>query len=104
MNYFQQAVEDAKRYRDHLVEPHPQNPYITVTTMMLGPDNVTKVPCGESTFPRCQADEFIKGVLTITSMDDGYEMRIYAPGEWAEAVAYDAFGHLSYLIAASCRP
>jgi len=98
MNFFQQAVEDAKRYRDQVVEPQMQNPYVVVTTTCLGPDNVTRVPCGEASFPRCQADEFIKGVLTITSMDDGYEMRVYAPGEWAEATAFDAFGHISYYL------
>lgn len=86
INYFRQAIEDARRYRDQVVEPQMHNPYVRVV-----------LPIGESSFPRCDADEFVKGVLTITSMDDGYVMREYRPGEWLEVVAYDAFGHLSYM-------
>lgn len=85
VNFFQQAVDDAKAFREvHAPEPH--NPYVRVT-----------LPIGEATFPRCDADEFTTGVLTITSQDDGYVMRDYQPGEWIEVVAYDAFGHLSYM-------
>lgn len=96
-NYFQQAVDDAKRYRDQVTEPSMQNPYVCVTLTCVGPDNVTRVPCGDATFTRCDADEFVKGVLTITSIDSGWVMREYQPGEWIQAVAYDAFGHISYM-------
>lgn len=89
VNYFQQAVDDAKAYRDRVVEPEPLNPYVRVV-----------LPIGEATFPRCEADVFQKGILTITAIDDGYVMRNYEPGEWREAVAYDAFGHLSYCVVA----
>lgn len=103
-SYFDQAVEDAKRYRDQVIEPEPepQNPYVRVTTMIPGPEGKL-VPCGEATFPRCEADEFETGVLTITSIDDGYVMQDYQPGQWKEAVAYDAFGHLSYMRIADLR-
>lgn len=87
INFFQRAVDDAKAYRDRVVEPEAHNPYVRVTLL----------PVGEATFPRCDVDEFVKGVLTVTSMDDGYVMREYQPGQWAEAVAYDAFGHVSYM-------
>ncbi len=97
-NYFQQAVEDAKRYRDAVVEPQPQNPYVRVTLTAIGPDGVTWVPCGDATFPRCHADIFTRGRLTVTSMDDGAVMRELNPYEWIEAVGYDCYGHISYLL------
>jgi hypothetical protein len=95
-NYFQQAIDDAKAYRDRVVAPQPHNPYVQVTTMAIGPDNVTLVPCGDATFPRCDAEETSAGALIISSMDDGYVMREYRAGEWAEAVGYDAFGQIAY--------
>lgn len=104
MNYLQQAIDDAKAYRDRVLDPQPQNPYVTVTLTVVGPDNLTRVPCGDATFPRCEADEFTKGVLTMTAIDDGFVVREYQPGEWIEAVAYDAFGHLSYMRIADLQP
>ena len=97
-NYFQQAVDDAKAYRDRVVEPQPHNPFVQVTLTAIGPDNHTRVPCGEATFPRCHADVFEHGTLTITAMDDGFVMRQYPRGEWVDATAYGADGHLSYLL------
>lgn len=49
-------------------------------------------PIGESTFPRCHADVFTPGVLTVTAHDDGAVMREFPAGTWERATAYDERG------------
>ena len=44
---------------------------------------------GDTFHSRCTADEFIPGVLTISSLDEPDRLplpRVYGPGDWIEAV------------------
>jgi hypothetical protein len=88
-----EARRESKVYRDY-------EPAVKVTLFVLGPDNQTRVPCGEATFPRCQADVFTAGELTITSRDTDETVRTYQPGEWHEAVCYGYHGDIDYVIRA----
>lgn len=71
-------------------------PPVVVVPTILGPDNVTRVPCGEDTYPRAVADQFQAGRLTISSAADDSEIRVYAPGTWAEVTVYGPDGHVAY--------
>lgn len=94
MDYFELAAADAKSHRDRLVKEHPSS--VVVVPMILGPDNQTMVPCGEVSFPRCVADQFEAGRLTVSSLDTGEDMRIYEPGTWAECTVYGPDDHILY--------
>lgn len=50
----------------------------------------------DDTYPRCVADEFTTGYLTITAIDDGSVLRVYKPWEWAEGRTFDARGYSLY--------
>lgn len=94
---FEQAVNRAKAYRDQVISARRDYAStVVVVPMVIGPDNLTKVPCGEVTCPRCVADQFEKGRLSVTSIDDGYELRSYEPDEWAECTVYGSDGHILY--------
>lgn len=94
MGFLEIAATQAKAYRDRvLADPHIDT--VVVVPTVMGPSGY-RVPCGTVHFPRCHADQFESGRLTITAMDNGYVMRVYEPGEWAECAAYGPDGHLSY--------
>ena len=44
---------------------------------------------GEVFFSRCTADIFEIGTLTITSLEDEREVRVYPPGVWRSCTVYD---------------
>ena len=94
---FDLAASQAKAYRDQVIRARRDYAStVVVVPMVLGPDNVTMVPCGEVVCPRCVADQFEKGRLTITSIDDGYELRNYGPTEWYACTVYGSDGHILY--------
>lgn len=97
--YFGFAAGLARKYRDDVIRARQHSDFasrVTVVTKALGPDNHTLVPCGEANFPRCVADQFEKGRLTITAIDDRYEMRIYEPDQWDACTVYGPDGHILY--------
>lgn len=55
---------------------------------------------GSATFPRCTADEFERGVLTVTALDDGRVVRIFTGDTWREATIYDRRGYPEALFTA----
>lgn len=62
------------------------NPYVHVVNRI-----------GESFFPRCTMDLFERDRLTITSLDDpSAPPRVFEPGTWREATAFDARHDLLY--------
>lgn len=94
----QLATHDAKAYRDQVLAARGNHEYVTsvvVTETVMGP-NGYRVACGQASFPRCHADQFTTGVLTIASMDDGYELRVYLPGFWKDCTCYGPDGHIAY--------
>lgn len=95
-DYFAQAAQTARTFRDQVVRDFA--PACRVGLTVIGPDNVTRVPCGEATFPRAQADVFAAGILTITSRDDDSILREYAPGQWTEATVYGFHGDIDYCL------
>lgn len=50
-------------------------------------------PLGESTFPRCTVDEFVTGVLTVSSVDTQEPIREFEQFEWLHATAYTEAGY-----------
>lgn len=96
LNYFDLAKRGAERYRDQVVRDFA--PSCKVGLTVLGPDGVTRVPCGEATFPRAQADVFAQGILTVTSRDDESILREYQPGQWTEATVYGFNGDIDYCL------
>lgn len=96
------AADLAKDYRNAVIQGSTE--YVTsvvVGETVMGP-NGYRVPCGESSFPRCHADQYKSdGWLTITSMDNGYEIRHYAPGQWASCTVFQPDGHIAYAWEAS---
>lgn len=54
-------------------------------------------------YPRCHADVFTEGTLTITADDSSATVREYSAGEWLEAVAYGPDGHISYALKPGAR-
>ena len=48
-----------------------------------------ELPIGWATYPRCIADVFDHGVLTITTTDDNVALQVYPPDQWIEAAVYD---------------
>lgn len=50
----------------------------------------------DDTFARCVADVFEDGILTITSVDNGYLMKEYRPDQWREVTVYAASGYPEY--------
>jgi len=90
------AATLAKDYRDAVVAGSTE--YVTsvvVTETVLGPSG-RRVPCGEASYPRCHADQFKAGELTISSMDDGHDVRVYPKGTWTHCSAYGPDGHVAY--------
>lgn len=56
-----------------------------------------ELPIGWATYPRCLADVFDHGVLTITTTDDNLELQVYLPDQWIEAAVYDdSTGYVVY--------
>ena len=96
VDYFQIAVTNARAQAKRIARDF--EPAVKVITTAIGPDNCTMVPCGEATFPRCQADVFDNGVLTITSRDDDAIIREFQPGQWVEAVVYDRNDQIDYCL------
>ena len=45
---------------------------------------------GSAVFSRCTADVFTTDTLTISSIDDGAEIRVLGPGQWHECIVFDA--------------
>lgn len=95
---FDQTVQRAKQYRDDVIRARREDfaCSVVVVTKALGPDNVTLVPCGESSFPRCVADQFETKRLTVSAIDNGYEMRVFEPNEWDSCAVFGPDGHLLY--------
>jgi len=58
---------------------------------------------GEAYFSRCDCDVFTKDTLTITSVDDGREIRVIPPGEWIEAICLKS-GNPLYAFKSTTRP
>lgn len=82
-----------RAYTDALAMHQPR---IVVQIPALTTVGVTAEPLS---FPRCHADVFDADTLTITSMD-GLTVREFGAGEWLDATAYGADGHIRY----SLRP
>lgn len=93
MDYFQMARVSAERFRFQVFNA---NAIVVRRTIEGGINGAFTV----ATFPRCEADVFEKGVLTITAKDDGFVLREYQPGEWIDATAYDANDHIQYHLSA----
>jgi hypothetical protein len=97
-DYFQIATEQAKAYRDQILKAR-QPEYVTrvevVPTLVCG-DRGNRAACGTVYFSRCHADQFEAGRLTITTIDDGREMRVFEPGTWAECTVYGPDDHVLY--------
>lgn len=55
-------------------------------------------------FARCVADEFVAGVLLVTSIDTEEIVEAFGPGLWAEATVYDRQGYPAYHIARERTP
>ncbi len=73
-----------------------REPTVIVQLAELGPAGVG-VAAMPRDYPRCHADVFsIDGTLTITATDSGVTVREYVAGEWLEATAYGADGHICY--------
>lgn len=90
------AIDGAKALRADVLAGSTE--YVTsvvVQETVMGPSG-RRVPCGEARYPRCHADQFTTGWLTITSMDDGRELRTYGPGQWVECMVYGPDGHVAY--------
>ena len=90
------ATDLAKDYRNAVIQGSTE--YVTsvvVTETVLGPSG-RRVPCGEASYPRCHADQFQNGWVTVTSMDDGREIRVYGPGQWTQCTCYGPDGHIAY--------
>lgn len=51
---------------------------------------VTREDYGQDSYPRCVAEEFTDGELTITAIDDQAVMHVYKAGKWQRATVYDA--------------
>lgn len=96
MNYFDFAVENARREFDDDEPTIAYEPCCVVELLIAGPTG-ERVRVGSASFARCDADVFEGDILTITAMDDGYEMRKYPVDQWHSVVAYDRFGHISYV-------
>lgn len=93
-NYFAFATQLAKRVREQMTDPDAA-PCVRVVLRI-----------GDASFPRCVADEFVVGRLSIVSIDSGYTMREYEPGTWKEATVYDCRGNVEYSFVAEtpCPP
>jgi len=97
-DYLQLATDQAKSYRDRVVaemQADVRASSVVVVPMMAGPDG-SRVPCGTISFPRCVADQFEVGRLTVSSIDDGYVMRVFEPGTWAQVTVYGQDDHILY--------
>lgn len=47
------------------------------------------LPIGSATFPRCTADVFDPGVLTVTTLDENVVTQVYERGRWRQAKVVD---------------
>lgn len=47
---------------------------------------------GSAQFARCTADVFDHDTLTISSIDDGADIRVLGPGQWRECVVFEGSG------------
>ena len=54
------------------------------------------LPIGEYHAPRATADEFTKGVLTVTFLDSGRVARIFRPHSWARCDVLEENGYPSF--------
>lgn len=62
---------------------------------------VERLPFGTSTFAMAVADCFDHDVLTVSCTDQDFDskfgpMRVFQPGQWAEAVVHDERGNVIY--------
>lgn len=72
----------------------PADPFRCVNCLDAARKGATYVhvekPIGEATFARCTADMFERGVLTVTSVDDGAEIEPLPAGAWLRARVINA--------------
>lgn len=59
---------------------------------------LVECPIGECSFALCTADVFDPNTLTITVIEDGLELRTFAPGTWVNASVYDSRGNLLFAL------
>ncbi len=104
VDYFATIVRQARAEARNVSKVYrAYEPAVRVGLTVIGPDNVHRVPCGEATFPRCQADVFADGVLTITNRDDESVVREYRPEQWTEAICYGYHGDIDYVLTSSTK-
>lgn len=100
VDYFGLAAEQARNYRDSILTRRRHDIHlastVVVTPTILGPDWKTRVPCGSEEYPRCVADQFVAGTLTITAIDDERTVREFKPGMWADCTVFGPDGHIAY--------
>lgn len=72
----------------------PEDPFRCATCREAARNGATYVlvekPIGEATFPRCTADMFDRGVLTVTSLDDDAIIEGLPAGSWLRARVVNA--------------
>ena len=57
---------------------------------------VLLLPLGEYHAPRATADEFTKGVLTVTYLDSGRVARTFQPSQWRQCDVTEENGYPSF--------
>lgn len=90
---FQFGIDVARARAANHIPDHATT--AVVTTTVLTPDGV-RVACGEANYPRCEADVFEAGTLTITAIDDERIMREYPAGQWVGCTVYGSDGQINY--------
>lgn len=100
-NYFDLATKAAQHYRDQVVETRKEYgeaaPSVVVVPLIVNFQH-RYVPCGEISFPRCVADVFESGILTITSVDDGATVREIPADRWECATVYGSDDQIQYVL------
>lgn len=99
-DFFQMAKAGAEQYRDQVLTK-PLVTSVVVTSLYSFGGEIHEA---EDSYPRCHADQFDPGILTITAIDDGYVMRRYHADQWKNAVARYDGGHIAYLLTHDSEP